>query len=147
MLRTQAAAVWLCDRGLDGAQSQSTNSRPVISEQLRQHLHIADLTNFRKKKKNKINKTRFGGKRFFFFYGDQEEKTLPSKTPLKTEHSERAAATAVFITASRSGAARRLRQPGTAGKKKEKKKKSNHLQKVPVQRCDAAAEALEPLSP
>lgn len=83
-------------------------------------MHIADLTNF-SKKKNKTNKTRFGGKRFF--YGDQEEeKTLPSKIPLKTEHSERAAATAVFITASRSGAARRLRQPGTAGKKKKKKK-------------------------
>lgn len=53
----------------------------------------------------------------------KKKKTLPSKTPLKTEHSERAAATAVFITASRSGAARRLRQPGTAGKKKKKKKK------------------------
>lgn len=147
MLRTQAAAVWLCDRGLDGAQSQSTNSRPVISEQLRQHFaHSWSHQLQEKKTKNKINKTRFGGKRFFFLWRPRR-KTLPSKIPLKTEHSERAAATAVFITASRSGAARRLCQPGTAWKKKREKKKSNHLQKVPVQRCDAAAEALEPLSP
>lgn len=74
MLRTQAAAVWLCDRGLDGAQSQSTNSRPVISEQLRQHFAHSWSHQLQEKKQKTKSTKQDSEENVFFFYGDQEEK-------------------------------------------------------------------------